>query len=938
MVAAAAPRKMARWAEASSSEDEGVAQRRVVRSHTDKKNEQMLEQIKVMKNHMKIDDFASTITDYEALIKMLEKLRTQVEADGGPPEQFVKAIGALEDYIEKTHAEIQEKKSKGNKLPENKAKAFNTLRSKVKKGNKLYADDLTQLRSNPEDFQSEEEAADSASEASQAAGSEDSASGSSESDSSSSSSDSSSDSDSDSSDSSSDTGGSDSSDSDSEPSFDDSDKSGSEDGDEDLARERKMLRWLITPEKLAEREKKAEVAKAKEAENKAKDQEKRARKKDKVEEGQKGTTHQRKGKDEPEEYTSKELTTKVTEIAQQRGRRGFDRKVYMEKLQKLLVHAAKHGPLEQLYIYASMVSADFDNTGSAFAAMKIEMWNEALQKVNKMLPLLIESHNLMKSGSEDKTSVGDTDVEDPKSHPRLQDLFLSFVEKLDDELYKALQFNSDVYGSEYHEILGNSSKCLVLLNRTLRYFEEVKEPQHLGSIAARLMEQLYYKPDTLNHRVYDAIPHTMPEESKAHWVWPDDSKAYMGKLCHYVWAAGDVRLRRRACLCQAYHLALHDCFQPARDLLHLGNFQEQAAESDVHTQILYNRVIAQIGLCAFRLGKITEAHNCLMDVCQYNKGRELLAQGLSYAKNMERSQEQERAEQQRQLPYHMHINLEVLESAQHICAMLLEVPNIAMQAIDPSNKRIISKVLRRALEAYDKQQYSGPPETAKDSVVAAAKDLQRGDWAKACAQLEGLQLWHHIDTNHPENGEKVKAMITEKMKVEALRTYLFSYASIYDAFHLDQLVQMFSLDERTVHSTISKMMIKEEITAFWDESSKYVLVQHVEPSPLQRLAITLAERAVQAVENNERLVDLKSGGFAFKDGARAQPGLATEAKGKGRMGKGFDMKGDAKGAKGKGRGKGSFAGQPMRRAAGWENARAGALRGTQRGWSTGIRA
>lgn len=46
------------------------------------------------------------------------------------------------------------------------------------------------------------------------------------------------------------------------------------------------------------------------------------------------------------------------------------------------------------------------------------------------------------------------------------------------------------------------------------------------------------------------------------------------------------------------------------------------------------------------------------EVCQYNKGRELLAQGLSYAKNMERSHEQERAERQRQLPYHMHINLE----------------------------------------------------------------------------------------------------------------------------------------------------------------------------------------------------------------------------------------------------------------------------------------
>lgn len=28
---------------------------------------------------------------------------------------------------------------------------------------------------------------------------------------------------------------------------------------------------------------------------------------------------------------------------------------------------------------------------------------------------------------------------------------------------------------------------------------QVSEPQQLGSIAARLMEQLYYKPDTLIH-------------------------------------------------------------------------------------------------------------------------------------------------------------------------------------------------------------------------------------------------------------------------------------------------------------------------------------------------------------------------------------------------------------------------------------------------------
>jgi len=43
-------------------------------------------------------------------------------------------------------------------------------------------------------------------------------------------------------------------------------------------------------------------------------------------------------------------------------------------------------------------------------------------------------------------------------------------------------------------------------------------------------------------------------------------------------------------------------------------------------------------------------------------------------------------------------------------------------------------------------------------------------------------------------------MIKDKVKTEALRTYLFAYSSIYDAFLLDQLVGMFGLEPRIVHS------------------------------------------------------------------------------------------------------------------------------------------
>jgi len=380
---------------------------------------------------------------------------------------------------------------------------------------------------------------------------------------------------------------------------------------------------------------------------------------------------------------------------------------------------------------------------------------------------------------------------------------------------------------------------------------------------------------------------------------------------------------------------LHDNLSAARDLLNLGNlFEQTMLDTDVHTHILYNRVLAQMGLCAFRLGKVQDAHIFLMDHCMHGlgKARELMAQGISFSKNMERSPEQERAEKMRQLPYHMHINLEVLESAHHICAMLLEIPNMAMLVNDPSNRRVVSRWLRRSLEHYDKQYFTGPPENTKESVITAAKALQRGDWVNACSALEDLKIWDHIDPQSAEAGQKVKAMIKEQIQSEALRTYLFAYASIYDAFHLDQLVGMFGLAPKLIHSIVSKMMIREEITAFWDESSKYVLVQHSEPTPLQRLALALADRGAQAVENNERLVDQKSGGYGFARDQRPQQGAGYGKGGKG--GKGKDRDDDRKG-KGKGRGGkgGGFMNRPTVNR-GFENARAGVRGGAQRGWAT----
>lgn len=69
-----------------------------------------------------------------------------------------------------------------------------------------------------------------------------------------------------------------------------------------------------------------------------------------------------------------------------------------------------------------------------------------------------------------------------------------------------------------------------------------------------------------------------------------------------------------------------------------------------------------------------------------------------------------------------------------------------------------------------------------------------------------LQVWSlFVDS------ERVAEMITTKIQEESLRTYLFTYSSVYDSLSLTTLSEMFELGIEVVHSIISKMIINEEL-------------------------------------------------------------------------------------------------------------------------------
>ena len=69
---------------------------------------------------------------------------------------------------------------------------------------------------------------------------------------------------------------------------------------------------------------------------------------------------------------------------------------------------------------------------------------------------------------------------------------------------------------------------------------------------------------------------------------------------------------------------------------------------------------------------------------------------------MDRTSEQEKLEKQRQMPFHMHINLELLECVYLVSAMLIEIPYMAQQEFD-ARRRMISKSYYQLLKSSERQ-------------------------------------------------------------------------------------------------------------------------------------------------------------------------------------------------------------------------------------------
>uniref|UniRef100_A0A672JQ41 Eukaryotic translation initiation factor 3 subunit C n=1 Tax=Salarias fasciatus TaxID=181472 RepID=A0A672JQ41_SALFA len=550
------------------------------------------------------------------------------------------------------------------------------------------------------------------------------------------------------------------------------------------------------------------------------------------------------------------VVKKLNEILQARGKKGTDRAAQIELLHALAAIAAENnlGQGILVKIKFNIIASLYDYNPNLAAFMKPDMWKKCLDCIDELLDILFEHNDIF---------IGENIAEDSENlniseQPfRVRGCVLTLVERMDEEFTKIMQ-NTDPHSQEYVDNLKDEGRVCCIVDRLLNYLENKGSTEEICRVYLRRIMHTYYKFDYKAHRRSLGLQGESKSEQDQEESEGEDSAVIMDRLCKFIYAKDRTdRIRTCAILCHIYHHALHSRWYQARDLMLMSHLQDNIQHADPPVQILYNRTMVQLGICAFRQGMIKDAHNALLDIQSSGRAKELLGQGLLMRNMQERNAEQEKIEKRRQVPFHMHINLELLECVYLVSAMLLEIPYMAAHEFD-ARRRMISKQFHHQLRVGERQPLLGPPESMREHVVAASKAMKMGDWRTCHSFIINEKMNSKVWDLFPET-QRVREMLVRKIQEESLRTYLFTYSSVYDSISMETLSEMFQLEIPTVHSIISKMIINEELMASLDQPTQTVVMHRTEPTSLQNMALQLAEKLGSLVENNERVFDLKQG-------------------------------------------------------------------------------
>ena len=224
----------------------------------------------------------------------------------------------------------------------------------------------------------------------------------------------------------------------------------------------------------------------------------------------------------------------------------------------------------------------------------------------------------------------------------------------------------------------------------------------------------------------------------------NNDKDYFKNLCDQVYQTLDEESKIKVMLYQIYFLCIRNDYESATKLFNSSNIYELISLfKNESLKVLFNRTLAQLGLCAFKSLDLEEVLKYLTPLC--NKGPTKLKEYLSqsYNKDSEKNALFDRGDKMRTIPNVMRINTNDIDTIFYLSSMIYDVPNILLEKIfgnNNDNYNYNNHAFERLFYNFQKQHFNGPSNIDKDKILATTTFLMKGDWKKVVQEIKNLNL------------------------------------------------------------------------------------------------------------------------------------------------------------------------------------------------------
>ena len=292
----------------------------------------------------------------------------------------------------------------------------------------------------------------------------------------------------------------------------------------------------------------------------------------------------------------------------------------------------------------------------------------------------------------------------------------------------------------------------------------------------------------------------------------NNDKNYFKELCNQAYKILDEENKVKVMLYQIYFLCVRNDYESATKLFNSSNIYELISLFKTETlKVLFNRILAQLGLCAFKNLDLEEVLKYLTPLCAKGptKLKEYLSQ--SYNKDSEKNALFDRGDKMRTIPTIMRINANDLDTIFYLSSMINDVPKILYEKIfgkENEEMNSNSHAFERLFYNFQRQQFNGPSNIDKDKILATTTLLMKGDWKKCVEVIKNLNIIKKYST--------LQDKLFELIKRTALKCFIMFYMSEYESFEFNNLCKRFEIKDYEVKNIINDMILTGKIKAKWN--------------------------------------------------------------------------------------------------------------------------